>query len=98
MDVKVLIDLGMGIIWNKEHHVRWVDDDNPYNLNMYMFQIGSYSNVLMAKKNSRYCGVKMPTYDSIFPYYTFSLKDLQKMYDNGIISFGFEDKEGKYAD
>lgn len=93
MDVKVLIDVGMGVLWNKEHHVRWTDDSDRFNLKMYMFKAGSYSDILVASKKSKYCGIKMPSYDGIFQYYTFSIKELQKMYDEGIISFVFEDKE-----
>lgn len=86
MDVKEFIIKKFKICWNKSYDVRWTED--KFELKHYHFKDGEISKVLYTgNKRSISCGVEMTTSDEVFKYFTFTFKQLQELFNNGVISF-----------
>lgn len=88
MEVKKLLELGMRIVWKKDFLIIFQSDYDKYKTENYLFKEGEISRILCSgKKKAISVGVEMTRSFLVFKYYTFTYKELQNLFDTGIIGF-----------
>lgn len=90
MEIKQYLDFGMKIVWKKDFLIIFQSDDDKYKTENYLFKEGEISGILRSgKKKAISVGVEMTRSFLVFKYYTFTYREIQNLFDTGIIGFTY---------